>query len=314
MIQRISRKKFNVFAFDIETHNDSESIAKQETSMWLGCIINENSKINDEACYFYTMPECLAKFEALSSAKRKNSKETRPCKNVCVYVYNFSFEWSFMLPVLLDMGFVWKGKIEATDEYVFTSVSTKSCSSVWEAQIKFKKSDGVIIFRDLSKMYGGGLGKVAEAFNLKTQKGSIDYTLNRLHNYTPTKEEKHYCFKDCRIIIDILLKIDEMGDKDFWNCMSMASYSMKKLVKCGYPRKTRPYAEYRKEYPVLDKEETEFLRNAVSGGITYAPSRWQFKDIKQPILHIDAHQMHPTQAYTHLFPYGKGEYFTGEPP
>ena len=212
------------------------------------------------------------------------------------------------------MGFKWAGKIDKEDEFVFTSVSTKSCSSVWEAQIKFNKSNGVIIFRDLAKMYGGGLSKVAKAFNLPTQKGEIDYRLNRLHNHIVTKEEKEYCFNDCRIIVDILLKIGELNDKEFWNCMSMASYSMKKLVKCGYPRATKPYREYRKEYPELSKEETEFLRHAVSGGITYAPARWQYKDVNQKILHIDAHQMHPTQAYRHQFPYGEGEYFKGEPP
>ena len=314
MIQRIGRKKFDIYAFDIESHNDEESIAKGETSMWLGCIINEQSKINDEGNYFYTMEDCLDKFHSLSAKTRKSGDESRPIKNVCIFIYNFSFEWSFILPVILKMGFKWKAKIEKDDEFVYTSVSTKSCSSVWEAQIKFNKKDGVIIFRDLAKMFSGGLKNVAESFNLKTQKGEIDYRKNRLHNYIVTKEEKDYCFKDCRIIIDILIKLVEMNDKEFFNCMSMASYSMKKLIKTGYPRSVKPYREYRKEYPELDKEENEFLRHAVSGGITYAPSKWQFKDIKHKIMHIDAHQMHPTQAYRHLFPYGKGEYFKGKNP
>ena len=41
---RINRKKYKVFAFDIETHNDEESIKNKTTSMWLGCYIDENSK------------------------------------------------------------------------------------------------------------------------------------------------------------------------------------------------------------------------------------------------------------------------------
>ena len=44
---RINRKKYNVFAFDIESHNDEESIKNKTTSMWLGCLIDENSKIDD---------------------------------------------------------------------------------------------------------------------------------------------------------------------------------------------------------------------------------------------------------------------------
>ena len=51
MIHRIGRRKYQVYAFDIETHNDDESIAKCESSMWLGCLIDENSKIDDEESY-----------------------------------------------------------------------------------------------------------------------------------------------------------------------------------------------------------------------------------------------------------------------
>jgi hypothetical protein len=49
MIHRIGRKKYDIYAMDIESHNDEESIAKKETSMWLGCFINEDSKKNETA-------------------------------------------------------------------------------------------------------------------------------------------------------------------------------------------------------------------------------------------------------------------------
>ena len=180
--------------------------------------------------------------------------------------------------------------------------------------MKFGKNCGIIQIKDLAKIFGGGLGKVAKSFNLPTQKGEIDYRLNRLHGHVVTKEEKEYCFKDTRIIIDILLKMAERKDKDFFKSLSMASYSMKQLLKAGWPRSCKPYTEYRKIYPELGKEETEFLRQGVEGGITYAPAQWQYKIIDKTICHIDAHQMHPSSAYLNLFPYGEGEHFTGEPP
>lgn len=313
MIYRIGRKKFKHFALDIETHNDAETIKKGETSMWLGCLLDETSKVDDEASYFYTMDELIDKLEELVSQRQKHGK-TKPITNICIYIYNLSFEWSFLLPALLKRGFKFKEKIKDDDEYCyFNSVSTKSCSSVWEAHLKFGKKTGMCIFRDLAKIYGGGLGAVAKSFKLETQKGIIDYTKNRLHNYTPTQEEKEYCFKDTYIIVEILMKMIEKKDKEFFNAISMASYAMKKLIRTGWPRSVKPMVEYRKQYPLLGSEETEFLRKSVSGGITYAPSRYQFKTIKQKILHIDAHQMHPTQCYSHLFPYGEGEYFTGKP-
>lgn len=313
MRARINRKLYEIYGMDIESHNDLESIAKRETSMWLGCFINEDSKEDDDRSYFYTMDEFLQRCEEITSKKRKSSKETRPCKNLAVFIYNLSFEWSFLLPILLDKGFTFKADIEDDDEYVYNSISTKSVSSVWQVQLKFKKSSGTLLLRDLAKLYGGGLGNVAKAFNLPTQKGEIDYRLNRLHGHVITQEEKSYCFKDTRIIIDILLEEIRRGDKDFFKAVSMASYSMLKLLKRGFPRATKPYLEYRKLYPELDEKENQFVRQALSGGICYATKRFQFKEVDSPVLHIDGHQMHPSQIYLKPHPYGKGEYFTGSP-
>ncbi|MBO7714717.1 MAG: hypothetical protein J6S85_14160 [Methanobrevibacter sp.] len=310
---RINRKKYKVFAFDIESHNDEESIKNKTTSMWLGCLIDETNKIDEESSYLYSMEEVINKLEELSNPKRRHGEKKKPVKNICVYVYNLSFEWSFMLPVLLEKGFTFKEAIEEQDEYCFNTISTHSVSSVWNINLKFSAKSGNIIFRDLAKIYGGGLGKVAKAFNLPTQKGEIDYRLNRLHGYIPTQEEKEYCFKDTRIIVDILLEMIKRQDKFFFSSMSMASYSMRMMIKEGFPRSTKPMAEYRKLYPLLDEEESNFLRNAVSGGITYAPERWQFKDIRQRIIHIDAHSMHPSSAYLNKFAYGYGEYKLGKP-
>ena len=312
---RINRKKYKVFAFDIETHNDNESIRNKKTSMWLGCLIDDTSKIDEESSYLYTMEQVFQKLEELSNPKRRHGEKKKPIKNIVVYVYNLSFEWSFMLPYMLENGFKFKEVIDPTDEYCFNTISTHSVSSVWNINIKFSAKSGNIIFRDLAKIYGGGLGNVAKAFNLPTQKGEIDYRLNRLHrppNYA-TQEEKEYCFKDTRIIIDILLQMIARQDKHFFSSMSMASYSMRMMIKYGWPRSTKPYQKYRELYPQLDREETAFLRNAVSGGITYAPERWQFKDIKQRIIHIDKNSMHPSSAYFNRFAYGKGEYCKGKP-
>ena len=310
---RINRKKYKCYAFDIESHNDEESIKKKETSMWLGCLIDETNTIDDESSYLYDMDSFIDKIEELTTPKRVHGEKKKPCKNIVIWVYNLSFEWSFILPVLLNRGYKYTENISDEDEYVYNTVSTHSVSSVWNINIKASKKSGMIIFRDLAKIYGGGLGKVAKAFGLPTQKGEIDYRLNRLHGHVVTKEEKEYCFKDTRIIIDILLEMQKRNDRYFFNSMSMASYSMRMMIKYGWPRSVKPYAKYREMYPELDKEETDFLRNAVAGGITYAPERWQFKVIDQDIIHIDKNSMHPSSAYFNKFAYGYGEYRKGRP-
>lgn len=283
--------------------------------MWLGCFINEDSKEEDEQSYFYTIDEFLNRCEEMTLKKRRTANETRKCKNLAVYIYNLSFEWSFILPVLLTRGFTFNADMDEDSEYCYNSISTKSVSSVWQVKIKFGKKHGTLLLRDLAKIYGGGLANVAKAFKLPTQKGEIDYTLNRL-NRPPryaTKEEKHYCFCDTRIIIDILLEEIRRGDKDFFKAVSMASYSMLKLLKKGFPRSLKPYRAFRELYPELGKEENEFVRQALSGGICYAAKEYQFKEINEPILHIDGHQMHPSQIYSKPHPYGVGTYFKGPP-
>ena len=283
--------------------------------MWLGCLINEDSKEEDESSYFYTIDEFLDRCERLTLKKRRTANETRKCNNLAVYIYNLSFEWSFILPVLLKRGFKFDADMDENSEYCYNSISTKSVSSVWQVKIKFGKKNGIFLLRDLAKIYGGGLADVAKAFKLPTQKGEIDYTLNRL-NRPPryaTPEEKHYCFCDTRIIIDILLEEIRRGDKDFFKAVSMASYSMLKLLKKGFPRSLKPYKAFRELYPELGEEENEFVRQALSGGICYATREYQFKEINSPILHIDGHQMHPSQIYLKPHPFGFGTYFKGAP-
>lgn len=314
MEHRISRRKYRILATDFETHNDEESIAKRETGIWLAVLMDEKSDVKDESIYFYDMPSYLAKIEELSTLPvRDKVTHKRNIKNICIYDYNLSFEWSFILPYLLKMGFHYKDKFEKDDEFVYNTTSTRSVSSVWMIKLKFHKNSGIVIFRDLAKIFNGSLRNVAKSFNLPTQKGEIDYRKNRLHNYVVTDEEKEYCYKDVKIIMDILNIMNEKDDKEFWNSASSSTYSMKKLLKRGYPRAMRPYKCFRKEYPVLSQEETDFLRNSVGGGITYCPKLWMFKDIKDKIFHIDMHQAHPTSAYENFMPYGEGEYFKGKP-
>ena len=313
---RVHHKCYSVFAFDIESHNDEESIAKKETSMWLGCLINDEQKVNDESAYFYDMQSVIKKLDELSHVHRKSGKESRPCKNVLIYIYNASFEWSFMLPELIKCGFVYKDDAKsADDKFYYDSVTTRSVSSVWQVNLHFGKGAGEIIIRDLAKIFAGAgsLRQLAKSFNLPTQKGDIDYRLNRLHGHVVTQKEKEYCYKDTRIIIDIILEMQKRQDLDFFNVVSAGSYSMKKLIKTGYRGSFKPMKEFRKDYPELEEKETLFIRESVAGGITYANEIWQFKDIKKKIMHIDAHQMHPTQCFFKRFPYGKGEYFTGKP-
>lgn len=306
MLVQFGHKKYSVYAMDFESHNDDETIQKGETSIWLGYLINENSKWNDPQSYYYTIDELLERLNDLTSNEKKNRQ------NLLIYVWNLSFEWSFLLPVLIEKGYKFKRDIKDNDSFCYNSISTQSVSSVWSITLKMKKSKGFIVFRDLQKLFNGSLRNVAASFGLPTQKGEIDYTLNRLHGHVVTDEEKIYCFKDCRIVMDILVKMKD--DKVFWRNSSSSGFAVNKMItEFGYPKAWKPMVRFREDYPIPPKEENDFLRNTYAGGICYACPDYQFKIISNKILHIDMHNAHPSMAYKHRFPYGKGRYFQGKP-
>ena len=322
---KIGKRQFDIYAMDFETHNDTYLIQKfkaapdkAKTSVWLGYLINDETKDHNEG-YYYNLDEFFKMLKELSKPTR-NQKS----KNIMIFDFNFAFEWNFMLYYMLEHGFKFKEDFEKDDEFVFNSVSNKSISSVWEARIKLNKGDSLIVFRDLNKiLMAGRLAKVAASFNLETQKGEIDYRKNRrfyqdendlIHYYDEfepypvTEEEKIYCYKDVKIIIEILQIIIDRGDNVFFKAISAASYSAINMIEKGYAGAFKPYKVYRMYYPELSEEENNFVRKSVAGGICYPTPKFQFKVIEEPVLHVDAHQMHPSQMYEHKFPCGKGTY------
>lgn len=302
---RSGRKNYEVFAFDVESHNDEESIARRETSIWLYCFINELSQMRDEANFGYSIDEFIDRLSHMTRHKRKK-------RNLLIYVFHLAFEYSFLLPGFLRYGLKWVNSIGDDDSFCFSAVTTKSCSSVWTISLKFGKAGGIIEFRDLNKIFTGSLRSVAKSFGLPTQKGEIDYKKNRLHDYQVTQAEKDYCFKDCKIEMDILEKL--VGDKAFWRAVSAGSYSMRKMMEETYPRAWKPMQKYREKYPVLSQEESDFIRNGVSGGLTYPTPNYQYVKLAKRVGHIDIHQAHPNSMVSHRFPYGPGTYGKGKPP
>lgn len=328
MIVKIGNTPFEVYAMDFETHNDTlllnefeNNPEKAKTDIWLGYLINETNK-DWRSGYFYDMDSF---FKILSDISRP-SKDAP--KHILIYDFNLAFEWNFMLYYILKKNFKYKEYFDDDDEFVYTSITNKSVSNVWEARIKLHKGASVIIFRDLNKILtSGSLRKLAKSFKLETQKGEIDYQANRrfydddndyVHYYDkydpycPTPEEMNYCFKDVRIIVEILEIMIKNKDKYFFKSISAASYSAQNMIGKAFAKYKNPMLVYRKIYPELDKQETDFLRNSVAGGICYPTPKYQFREINEKILHVDRHQMHPTQIYLKKFPCGKGTYLNLE--
>ena len=319
---KISKEIYTVYAMDFETHADSETIEafkegkKVDTGVWLWYLINETHNYLDD-CYGYTLEGFFNRLMKLSQKDKHNHKNN----NLLIYDYNLAFEWSFMRFYLGRNGFTYCEKFAPGDKKVYNLVCTPSQSRVWEINLCFDYDNfGIVKMRDLNLILASGsLKKLAKAFNLPTQKGEIDYLENRrAPNYVVTDEEKFYCFKDVKIIMDVLTSEKIRYDKEFWKSLSSSSYSCMKAVNFAYSNYYKPYQQYRKNYPELSAKEFNFVHNGVGGGITYCVPRYQFRDIItgeeyngqkcEGILHIDMRQAHPSQMANKEFPRGVGKY------
>lgn len=342
MRKRIGKKTYDIYATDFETHNDYDLIKEFEknpkqtkTSIWLWYIIDENTKWNDRKSYGFDLDSY---FERLKELSKPNTHLHR-AGNIMIYDFNLAFEWSFMIYWLQEHNFVYKAKFEDSDINCYNLICTRSMSSVWQVNLKLNKGNSIVVFKDLAKILGGGsLRKLAKSYQLETQKGDIEYTFNRRvyyddfdmphviddrampPHYIPTNEELIYCYKDVKIIMDILAHEKTQNDKIFWKSVSSASYSVAKGIQFAYPKAFKPVQTYRKRYPVLSEEECSFIREGYGGGIAYCTPRYQYKDIKKGkryngmlcngIIHIDMHNAHPSAMYSKDFALLKGQHFT----
>ena len=102
MIHRIGRKKYIIKAMDVESHNDTESIAKNETSIWLGCYLDENSKVDDESSYFYTISEFLERISKINDNIEILSEYINTDSYVKCRCKIDGYEWETRAKQLLD--------------------------------------------------------------------------------------------------------------------------------------------------------------------------------------------------------------------
>ena len=82
MIRQIGKKKYRVFGYDVESHNDEESIRNNETSIWLSCFMDETGKVDDEGIYFFTIESWLEKLKVLSKPNHHS------VSNLLIYIFN----------------------------------------------------------------------------------------------------------------------------------------------------------------------------------------------------------------------------------
>ena len=303
MNHTIKKRDCKIYSLHVEMRGDEQSIANNKTSVWLSSLNDGNKTYFD-----YNIKDLLNRLFDLAKSE-----------NLCIYTYDLKYEWNAIIPELINRGF--KYSSELTTKTYNDSAADQQRSIIYCASIKPSYLNKVIVFRDLKRMFPLHLEDIAAAFNIQIDLKGINTATNRSEGYVPTEKELTYCQQYTDTIFAILNHIDSTDDDLFWSSYTIASYSIKKILNsCYAPSRGNNYnvnAAFRKSYPRYevkkDAKELKALLTSYEGALTYALPDYQFKEIKGQVLHIDAHQMYPTQVCEHVFPCGKGTYFVGEP-
>ena len=70
MKAKIGKEPFDVFCYDLESHNDAGSIERGETGVWLSCFIDETSTPEDPKSFLPGIPELLERLERMTAPRK----------------------------------------------------------------------------------------------------------------------------------------------------------------------------------------------------------------------------------------------------
>ena len=296
-----------IFTLDLQGRNGPLEQEAQRTSLWLATIYDgrEAKFITDGA----SLLSCLV---SISSPTAEGFSKG---KAVCIYVYDLAFVWSFLLPLLDDCGLTYDETTCTESDKGYRAFSDKGGSSVWSVVIKFGKKNGLVLFKDISKMYTGysGVADLAHDLKIAPCKTAIDPFKERLLNYQPDKNELKTSLYNCKVLFSILKENED--DEKFFQSFTIASYSFKKLIKRAFGWAKNPYMVFRSKKfcpDCEDDKEAYAVGQSIFGGLT--GTTFNHFDEDTPLLHLDAVQFYPSTMKKEPLPVGLATHYDGYMP
>ena len=225
-----------------------------------------------------------------------------PRKNYTLYFHNLKFDGTFIISWLLCHNFQYISDKRERQDNTFTTLIT-DMGQFYAIEIYFKvqghHSNKVKILDSLKIFPNFSVERVAEGFDLPIRKLEIDYNKFRPVGHILTEQEIDYIRNDVEIMSRALKIMFAQG----LNKMTIASdafNSYKEFV-----------PNFRKRFPILNKEIDEDIRLSYRGGFTYVNEIYKEKEIGKGIC-IDKNSMYPSKMVQQPLPYGKPEYFEGK--
>lgn len=216
-------------------------------------------------------------------------------QNLVLYFHNLKFDGEFILNWLFKNNFVHVlDRKKLTDKTFCTLISDKGVFYSIEILIENIR----IKIYDSLKLFPFSVDKIAKAFNLSTQKLSIDYTAIRPVGWNLTDEEIEYIKHDVVIVANAL----EILFAQKLNKMTIGSNALedyKQIIQKNRFKKMFPPPNYDSD-----------IRKAYRGGFTYLNPKFKEIDIGVGIV-LDVNSLYPSVMYYNDMPYGDGIAYEG---
>ena len=247
-------------------------------------------------------------------------------KSLTCYFHNLAFDGAFILSYLInDLGFEQAFDISGKHEYITSKADMKNntvnytISSVGQwYEIKVKKYDRIITFRDSLKLAPFTLEEMAEAFNTSCKKLDIDYAKWRVPGATLTKDEENYITNDVIILKESLeYMFSEKHSKITIGSCCLSEY--KNII--GRFKFAELFPNLDEFY--LNKDEfgsgtaNDYVAKSYRGGYRYVKEEYQGKVIKEKGITLDGVSLYSSEMHSHsknLYPIGLPTFWKGDIP
>lgn len=220
-----------------------------------------------------------------------------------VYFHNLKFDGEFIISFLYQNGFIYDDFLGAENSFR-TVISDMGLFYKLEIRFSGKKAK-IVTIKDSLKIIPLPVRNIAKAFGLKTLKGDIDYDLERPIDHKLTKEEVEYMKNDVLIVAQALKEMFNLG----LNKLTIASNALH-----NYKESIGGKYKFRDRFPLIPKEDDDFIRKSYRGGYVYVNPNIQHKEIKQEGMTFDVNSLYPSRMYYDLLPYGMPIHYVGNYP
>jgi len=227
------------------------------------------------------------------------------CKkyNLDIYFHNLKFDGEFIISYLYQNGYKYDDYLAG--ENTFRTVIS-DMGLFYKLEIRFSgKKNKIVTIKDSLKIIPLPVKKIAKAFGLKILKGEIDYDLVREEGHTLTTEEVDYMKNDVLIVAEALKEMFNQG----LNKLTIASNALH-----SYKEGIGGKFKFRDRFPLIPKEDDDFIRKAYRGGYVYVNPQIEGKHINEDGMTFDVNSLYPSRMYYDLLPYGMPIHYSGKYP